>query len=260
MAFKTKKVGASRNAVQKPREIVNWQQRFKKGLTVLVFITVLGGGVYLHQEETLPVLHVTVEGELQHTDKSELIERVRPYVTGSFINVDVAGLRRAGESLAWVQQIQVRRIWPDTLHLVVEEHQAFARWNEQDLVNNRGHVFSPSPDTLPSGLVHLYGPDGSSELMARRLVSIQRQVNELNLRVRSLTMDERRSWQVEFSDDLQLRLGRADSEARLHRFIFVFSGALSTYREQIMTIDMRYTNGLAVQWKSGEQPDFNGTV
>lgn len=44
MAFKTKKVGASRNAVQKPREIVNWQQRFKKGLTVLVFITVLGGG------------------------------------------------------------------------------------------------------------------------------------------------------------------------------------------------------------------------
>lgn len=260
MAFKTKKVGASRNAVQKPREIVDWKQRFKQGLTLVLLVAFVGGGVYLHQDETLPVLYVTVEGELQHTDKAELIEVVSPYVTGSFINVDVAGLRRAGESLAWVQQIQVRRIWPDTLHLVVEEHQAFARWNEKELVNNRGHVFSPLPETIPAGLVQLNGPDGSSELMARRLVSIQRQVNELNLRVRSLSMDERRSWQVEFTDDLQLRLGRADSEARLQRFIRVFSGALATYREQILTIDMRYTNGLAVQWKNGEQPDFNGTV
>lgn len=260
MAFNTKKMGASRHAVQKPREIVSWQRRSKQITTLLIIVVLMAAAFYLHQEDTLPVLHVTVEGELKHTDREVLIEVVSPYVTGSFIDVDVANLRQVGEALPWIHQIQVRRVWPDTLHLVVEEHRAMARWNETDLVNTRGDVFSPSAESVPEGLVRLYGPEGNSELMARKLVTIQREVSALGLRVSSLTMDERRSWQVAFTDDLQLRLGRADSEARLKRFIRVFTGPLAIYRKAILVVDMRYTNGLAVQWKSGEQPDFNGTV
>jgi cell division protein FtsQ len=73
-------------------------------------------------------------------------------------------------------------------------------------------------------------------------------------------MDERRSWQVKFTDDMQLQLGRAESEQRLARFIRVFEGPLASYRDQIQIVDMRYTNGLAVVWKTGKQPDFNGIV
>ena len=260
IAERRNKVGATRKAPQKPREAVDWGQRLRVMLTLLTLLVLIGGGVYLHQEDTLPVLHVTVEGDLQHTDRQQLQQVVKPYVTGSFIDVDVAGLRTAAQQLAWVDQIQVRRVWPDTLHLIVSEHQPVARWNEDGLVNNRGQVFSPDAASFPEGLVHLYGPEGSSELMARRLVAMQKDLNALDLRIRDLRMDERRSWGMTFTNDLQLHLGRADSEARLQRFIRVFGGQLATYREQIATIDMRYTNGLAVQWKNGQQPDFNGTV
>jgi cell division protein FtsQ len=229
-------------------------------MTLLTLLVLVAGGLYLHQEDTLPVLHVTVEGELKHTDRQQLQQIVKPYVTGSFIDVDVAGLRVAAQAMPWIEQIQVRRVWPDTLHLIVTEHQAIARWNGDSLVNTRGQVFSPATATFPEGLVHLHGPDGSSEMMARRLVAMQRDLNALELRIRDLRMDERRSWGMTFSNELELQLGRADSEARLQRFIRVLGGQLAVYREQIATIDMRYTNGLAVQWKDGQQPDFNGTV
>src|SRR5690606_36172382 len=176
---------------------------------------------------------------------------VTPYVTGSFLDVNVAGIRQAGEALPWVAQIQVRRVWPDTLHLMVSEHQAIARWNENGLVNTRGQVFYPDSGKMPEGLIQLFGPEGNSELMARQLVTIQQSVDKLGLRVKSLTMDERRSWLVKFTDDMQLQLGRAASEQRLARFIRVFEGPLASYRELIDIVDMRYTNGLAVVLKNG---------
>ncbi|WP_438970175.1 cell division protein FtsQ/DivIB [Methylophaga sp.] len=238
----------------------NWKQSIKHALTLLFVIVVLGTGIYLHQADTLPVKHVTVAGEIRHTDKDGLVAAVSPFVRGSFIDVDVASIRQAGEDLPWVKQIQVRRVWPDTLHLVVEEHKAVARWNQGGLVNTSGAVFFPEHDTLPSGLVQLNGPEGTSELMARRLIEIQQQVDELGLKVTAVSMDKRRAWQVDFKKGLHLKLGRADGDLRLNRFVTVYGSSLNTFREQIEEVDMRYTNGLAVVWKDGQQPDFNGTV
>jgi cell division protein FtsQ len=78
--------------------------------------------------------------------------------------------------------------------------------------------------------------------------------------VKKITMDERRAWKVLFKNDLQLLLGRADSEQRLQRFVNTFTDGLADYIEQIEVVDMRYTNGLAVVWKQGQKPDFYGTV
>jgi cell division protein FtsQ len=232
----------------------------KQMLTLLVVVIVLGGAIYIQQADTLPVKHVTVEGEFLHADKSALVAAVSPLVRGSFVDVDVAGVRQAGEALPWVKQVQVRRIWPDTLHLLVEEHIAVARWNKDGLVNTTGAVFRPAVETFPRGLVQLNGPAGTSEMMARRLVDFQQQVSPLELRVTAISMDQRRAWQVDFKDGLHLKLGRAESDSRLQRFIAVYGGGLERFKQQIQQIDMRYTNGLAVIWKDGQQPDFNGTV
>jgi len=253
-----RKVGATMQA-PKTEQAKDWKQSVKQALTLLIVVIVLGGGAYLHQADTLPVKHVTVEGEFRHADKDGLVAAVSPLVRGSFVDVDVAGIRQAGETLPWVKQIQVRRVWPDTLHLVVEEHKAVARWNDDGLVNTSGAVFFPAQATLPNGLVQLNGPAGTSELMARRLVEIQRQVGSLALRVTAISMDKRRAWQVDFKGGLHLKLGRADGDLRLSRFITVYGSSLNTYSEQIKEVDMRYTNGLAVVWKD-QQPDFNGTV
>lgn len=242
------------------RKPMDWKKVLKQGAALLSVLLIIVGAVYVNQPETLPVMHVTVDGEIRHTDRDSLIKAVSPYVTGSFINVDVASIRDAGESLPWVKQIQVRRVWPDTLHLIVKEHTAIARWNETGLVSSTGEVFHPQTSTLSSELVHLNGPEGTSEMMARRLVDIQRQLDELGLTIVTVSMDERRAWEFEFSNGLYLRLGRAKGDERLARFIDVYRSGLKRFETQIAEIDMRYTNGLAVVWKDGQRPNFNGTV
>jgi cell division protein FtsQ len=259
-----KKRGASINKPRKPvrqqREPIAWQKWLQYGFVASVFFVVIASVAWLHQEDTLPIKHVVVAGELNHTTKNELVNAVSPFVKGSFLNVDVASIRLAGEQLPWVKQVQVRRVWPDRLRLIVEEHKAIAYWGDDGLINQNGDVFMPQKNTFPKGLVSLQGYKGSSQLMSQHLLAIHNKTESLGLKVKKITMDERRAWKVLFKNDLQLLLGRADSEQRLQRFVNTFTDGLADYLEQIEVVDMRYTNGLAVVWKQGQKPDFYGTV
>jgi cell division protein FtsQ len=229
-------------------------------LPLVVMASLVIGVVYLYQVDTLPVKHVSVEGELRHLQKQDLIEAVSPYVTGSFFSIDVAQVQSAGQALPWVNLLQVRRTWPDGLHLIVHEQEAAAVWNGHALLNTKGQVFKPTLSSFPTGLVAINGPDGMNHMMAKRWVDIQQQVDALGLTVTQLTMDARRAWQLSFDNGLLLKLGREHNEDRLERFIDVYQGALSGYHAQIEAIDMRYTNGLAVVWVDGQAPQFDGTV
>jgi len=252
--------GATRKPVRKQRQPIAWQQGLRHMVMLSLLIVIAAAAVWLQQEDTLPILHVSVDGQFEHADKNELVKVVTPFVTGSFISVDVAKLREAGEALPWVKLIQVKRSWPDSLHLVVEEQKAIAQWSDKALVNVDGELFFPAKKSFPSGLVKLTGPEGTSEIMTSQYEHLLARFGEVNLSVRKLEMDKRRSWAIQFKNGMQLKLGRSDNEQRIARFVNIYKAGLQRYQEQIKTVDMRYTNGLSVVWKSGSQPDFNGTV
>lgn len=255
----TKQRGATRRKpVRQQRKPMAWQNVSRYMVMLMVLMLGVTAIAWIHQDDSLPIKQVSVEGGFKHTNKQDLVEAVSPYVKGSFFNVDVVSIRHAAEALPWVKQVQVRRIWPDKLFLQVDEHQAVAQWGKTGLVNKNGEVFYPPKNTMPKGLVVLNGYKGGSAVMTERLVSIHKKMSALGLKVTQLKMDQRRSWQVKFKNGLELNLGRADSEQRLERFATVYASELKQFEEQIKGIDMRYTNGLAVIWKNGQQPLFNG--
>ncbi|MDH5358474.1 MAG: cell division protein FtsQ/DivIB [Gammaproteobacteria bacterium] len=254
------KRGATRKPVRKERQPWAWAQVIQHSVFVLALLSLVAGGVYLQQEDTLPIAHVTVEGEFIHVDKDALVAAVSPYVRGSFLSADVAGMREAGEALPWVKKIQVRRVWPDSLHLIVEEQIAIARWGKTGLVNADGETFYPSEETITSNLTLLRGPENSHELMTSRYQNMNKVLAEVDLKIDSLIVDERRAWSMTLSNGLKIALGRAASEQRFKRFMTVYQSGLKKYQAQIEKMDMRYTNGLSVHWKQGQKPDFNGTV
>jgi len=259
MAKKTSR-GATRIPVRKERQPIAWQHWIRNGLLLSVVAGLIAVTVHLKQENILPILHVTVEGEFVHIDKDDLVKTVTPYATGGFMNVDVARLREAGESLPWVKVVQVKRIWPDSLHLVVEEQVAVANWGSDALVNAQGELFFPEKESFPEGLVQLKGPKKSSYEVAKRFYDISKLASTLGLRVKQVEMNERHAWTITFSNGLNLMLGRIDNEQRLQRFVSVFKSVLQPYQNEIKTVDMRYTNGMSVAWANGQQPDFNGTI
>jgi len=266
MARNTRR-GATRKPVRKERKAIAWKKpdiawsSLLRNALIVAFVSVtVMSAVWLQQEDTLPILHVTVDGELSHVDKATLEATVKPYVTGNFISIDVAKLREAGESAPWVKEIQVQRSWPDTIHLVVEEQQAVASWGKTALLNSDGELFYPAKSSFPKGLTVLNGPESTNQLMVQRYMEIAEMFRPIGLQLSEITIDNRRSWSLILKDGMAVKLGRADSEQRLKRFVTLYKTQFSEYQDEIKIVDMRYTNGLAINWKSGKQPEFNGAV
>ncbi len=254
------KRGATRKPVRKVRQPVSWQQILRHMVLALVVLGIVSGGMYLHQEDTLPIVHITVEGAFTHVDKEALVAAVSSYARGGFTSVDVASIRVAGEALPWVKQVQVRRVWPDSLHLIVDEQVAIARWGSKSLVNEQGEKFLSPDNAFPAGLAMLNGPDNSQKVVTKRYQKMAEALSGLNLAIKRLEMDQRRAWSMTLSNNMKVILGRADSEKRFKRFLKAYKNVLHRYRAQIAEMDMRYTNGLSVIWKQGQKPNFNGTV
>ena len=256
-----KRAGATRRKPdRKQRQVVNKKQWLRFMVMIPLFIGLITVAIWAGQEDNLPILHVTIDGDFEHADKEQLVKAVTPYVTGNFIRVNVAKLREAGEALPWIRQIQVQRKWPDSLHLVVEEQQAVASWRNEALISRYGELFFPAKKTFPKELASLQGPDGMSKILVNKYIEITQALKQLDLQINELKIGMRRAWTITLNDGMKIKLGRADDLKRLMRFINVYKAGLARYKSQIKTVDMRYTNGLSVVWKSGQRSEFDGTI
>jgi cell division protein FtsQ len=220
--------------------------------TLGVLLLFAGGGVWgviaLRDPSVLPLKLVRIDGELHHLDRRSLEQAVGGAMEGNFFTVDLDRVRAAALKLAWVDQVTVRRIWPDTLKMWVEEQRPLARWGASQLVNGRGGVFTPEPEALKAELPSLTGPEGQIAEMVARYRRMGRRFAALELVIDRLVLDGRGAWTVGFKQGLELKLGQLDTEARVERFVRLYPRLEQAEKRRVKRVDMRYANGVAVLW------------
>ena len=255
MASKARRAQAQVRSL--PRQPWEWPTAVsgrRVGAVVLLLVIAAAmaeAGRWLAAPGTLPIKRIRVEGTFRHVSAQTLRELVATSVHGGFFSVDVAGVKRAVEALPWVARAGVRRVWPDTLALDVQEQHALARWGDGGLINLHGELFTPAVDSYPAGLPLLQGPPQMNAQLAARYTAMQQELIPLGLRIAELTLDARRAWRVRLDNGLELMLGRSDSAARLQRFVAVYPKVLAARATDIARVDLRYTNGFAVAWRHG---------
>ncbi len=212
----------------------------------------------LADPETLPIRKIRVEGVLAKVDEAMLRRAIAGRVEGGFFGVDVARVRAAVEALPWVQSAAVRRVWPDALQIRVSEQTALARWGQDALVNTGGEVFRPDPATWPRGLPRLAGPAGQARIVSEYYRVFSDILAPADLAIAELVMDARHAFRLRLANGIEVVTGRERVEARLERFVRVWRKALAAEAARIARVDLRYGNGLAVQWKHGRTQTMHG--
>ncbi|MFM1891183.1 MAG: cell division protein FtsQ [Pseudomonadota bacterium] len=204
---------------------------------------------YARDPRNLPLRTIRVTGALRHLERSELEAVVAATIDGNFFTVDMAAVRARVRQLPWVDQVSIRRVWPQTLVMEVVEQVPLAQWGGAALVNARGEVFAPETGVPERGLVRLYGPPGS----APRVVDFYRlataRLQDTGLVVQRLGLDERRDWVLELHDGLRLALGQDGEVERLERFLRAYPLLANDSERQPHHVDLRYAQGFAVSWR-----------
>lgn len=209
-----------------------------------VLAAIYGALYYMaHLPGLLPVRSIHLAAAPQRVLAEEVLTVARNEVRGNFISVDIERLRLSLEKLPWVRHATIRREFPDTLAVQLEEHQALARWNDSALVNTHGEVFSAGSELeLPDFI----GQAGDSEEVARRYSEFSQQLAVLNLQLKQIALSPRHAWQLRLSNGMVLELGREAMQERLARFVVVYPYSLAGQASLVRYVDMRYRNGFAV--------------
>ena len=216
-----------------------WVGRLTRVLSILALLSLLGWSlVTLNNPQTLPIRMVRAQGTFSHVTEA-MLQKTVGQVSGGYFNVDVNQVQRVVETLPWVAQASVRRIWPDTLAISVKEQAVLAYWADKGLVNQNGEIFTPDKFSYPKGLPYFKGPAGMNVMVTQIYKDAQRQLKPLGLSVTSVVLDDRRSLVLELNHELELVLGKEQKAARLQRFVRVYPKILSDKLSRIARVDLR---------------------
>ena len=244
-----RRVSQKKKAEQVRRWDVNPRLLTLVGTGLVMIAIAYAAGLKLLDPNTLPFQQVKLEAPFNKVSKVELHEVVKAQVNGGFFSLDVDAVTAAVAELPWVSQVKVRRVWPDMLHITVNEQVALARWRDQALVNVEGELFYPAAESFPVDLIELNGPDKTVALMARQFHRFNETLKQGEHKLKRINLTERRAWELGLSDSTVIVLGRSNVEQRLQRFV-QFYPQLQARAVDVKRVDMRYTNGFAVRMEA----------
>jgi cell division protein FtsQ len=203
---------------------------------------------YLLRPDTFPVRSVSFEGPFIHVEEQALAAAVVETARGNFFLLNLDAVRRAAGRVSCVDAVSVQRRWPDGVLVRFTEQELAARWVSGGWVNVRGEHVDLQGRPGPEGLPRLAGPDG----MQARVLEHYRQLDGIlasaGLQVAALTLTSRHAWNVVLANGLVLTLGREQPEEKVARFAQAWPQALAVQVARIRRVDLRYTNGFAVEW------------
>lgn len=243
-------VGAMRRPERRPLgQRLHWLQR---GLSLIVLTAlILGAGwgiEQLYQRLNMAIGVIAVKGEFSHVEQGAIQQLVEPLVIGGFLNMDLQKIRRELEQHPWIQQAKVSRRWPDALVITVTEEVPIARWGSTGFLNVRGERREIGDNTSLAYLPMLQGGDQSERHMMKAYREMVQLLQSSGLRIAALKRDDRGAWWLRLDNELELIIGRDQVMEKMRRFLAVWEQGLKEQAQRVARVDVRYDNGIAVQW------------
>lgn len=234
-------------------------------VSILVFSAIVFVSQYYDRSEKtadyLPIENIKIEGKFENLLRSDIKKTVMSVMRGGYFTVDLDAIRNALVELPWVEEASIRKQWPAGLTISVTEKRAIAYWGRSHLLSDKGVLFSPGTASLKSvsnglSMPQLDGPDNLHKNVWVFLKETNAKIKGLDVVIKHLILDKRRSWEMQLSNDVVVKLGRENTDGRLQRFIKVFKLENAPKMQNIESMDLRYPNGFSVRMKT-TQPNLS---
>lgn len=235
----------------------SWRTR----LVVVLLIGMAGVGGWFWQQgevveewieppEPMPVKRVVIHGEVNHVRPVEIRQRIQRLSVDGMMALDLMMLRDQLEQLPWVDRVRLRKRWPETVEVWIEEQRAVAVWGEQGYLNRRGEFFGADGVSLDHlQLPVIVADDQDSQLLYRHLLRFGEVLRPSGEAIGRMEVDRRGSMLLQLRSGLVLNLGRVGMEQRLARWSRQSAVIMSRVKQPIEKVDLRYERGMAVKTK-----------
>lgn len=230
--------GATRN---KTKKSIQWSAYIKPvSVTVTAASVLLAVVLLITNVANKPVEHLQVVGKPSHLTKADVIAQLGEQFPSGYLTLDV---HKAEDTLLQhplIAKASVKKIWPNTLSVVLTEETPVARWNGAQMLSEHGEVIPISLSGLD--LPSLRGQ--VSEVVMEHYLLFNRWSKRHNLNLTELSKGA--GWLLTYDSGLTIRLDSNTAMKELEKL----ESVIDRFQiERVASIDMRYEQGFAVAWK-----------
>ncbi len=221
-------------------------------LSIFTAFSVLGGQkmwVWMQKPSSFPIKQFHIEGQLTHETPQAVQKIIQAGISGGFFSLNVSQAKAQLLAMPWVSHISFRRVWPATLNVHIDEHQALARFGKNGILTTHGKVFYPDVNTIPADLPVLSGSENQAQNLLSFYQTLAPLAKSLGLTIVALNVNAEQSWDLKLSNQIQVILGRVDALKRFQQFVLIYPKITASKKQTIALIDLRYSNGVAVQYQ-----------
>ncbi|MGB5600784.1 MAG: FtsQ-type POTRA domain-containing protein [Thiothrix litoralis] len=232
-------------------------------VALMLLAGVLGGRAMLNNPENLPISRIDLKGDRKFIKDADLQAVIEKYKQTNLYLLDTDTLRTDLETLPWVRSVTLRKAWPAHLIVGIEEQHPVAFWGRERLMNQYGELFAAELPSMRGVFPTLYSPQDNGREMGERYLEVKEWLKGLPLELSELTEDESGSWRIKIKEGPEVMIGSEDQRLRMQRFRVGFQQELAKKLNNVRRVDLRYTNGFAVEWKKspvGSRDSTNGVA
>ena len=220
--------------------------------TIIIFVFLLPLiliGLVTYDNFNQSIDRVLINGEFNYLSERDVIDLIDENVQTGFLTLNLPDLNRKIVEQDWIRSSSIRRSWPATLIVNIEEEIPVARWGEQQILNNVGDYIDVINKDSVSHLPVIFSQAGDTKEIIKIYQLISELLGPVGLRIDEVESDNAGSWTLTVLSDIKIILGRDQLVEKLQRLQSVWLAELSSQEKNINVIDLRYPNGLAVKWK-----------
>ena len=237
-------------------------------LTFLYLLFLCYSWIISHNHFNLKnVVLEVVNNDNPNVDTREIQQAIKTTLNGTTLSTDLNIMVGLILDNPWVEQVVIRRVWPNTIVLRLQEPRIIALWNDKHLISEFGVVTNiPVSDykkvekKLGCYLMRIEGPkDFLSKIVARAEIT-NKLLTNINKKLLHLRLTEQFSWEAKTTEGMTLRFGGDDLQGpiyyRLENFTKSYSDLANKLAEksiglsEIHYVDLRYAKGFAIRTKN----------
>lgn len=189
---------------------------------------------------------VRISGQSE-TSEVEVLDRLGLGEHASIVTLDVGEARERIQELPWVERATLRKVYPDTLRITIEERKPFALWQRgpvTTIIDADGKVIAPYRDERYGSLPRLVGV-GANERVHEAL-DLMKPFPAIAAKLRGAVLVSERRWNLVLADGVTILLPQEKPEHALSR-LAAADAETELLSRDLVSVDLRLDDRLYVR-------------
>ncbi|WLP94039.1 cell division protein FtsQ/DivIB [Psychrobacter sp. M13] len=226
---------------------------FFTALVIGLLLLILLMGAKALRDAPPAAVQVSTKG-LTVSQNQILQQAMDQQIVSSFFTTDLQALRDIVLGMAWVDQVSVTRDWQQGIVITALPKQAVANFGTERLVDAKGKVFVPvnNKDLTQQSFANLQGEVSQAPVIMQQMQQINDWYAPLDMYVEDIILTPRMTWLIRFDNGLRVIVDNENTAQKLLNLSQLLASQLSSRRENIQSVDLRYKNGFTIAWHNVE--------